>query len=710
MLLLCFCGCEGSSGPASGAPTGSVGSSGSAAADSPRVTSAETVARTQVIFGVDGNQDELLDNIPVPSDLLIAPVNATVSVPVPSESAPKYLRHGVESFNTLDGFSTAGNIIIPLDGPVNLDTVSPQSVMVFEQSTGQEVAYTAAVDNSGTPAGRYRLILTPTLPLLSHTSYMVIVTPTVIGSGNGSLVSSLNLEATKSTAPLVDSQGNSTFPGLSNAAAAQLEPVRQRLQPVWARAEAVTKVSRQQIPLALSFTTQTLHTTLQTIRDSAHGRATSEYAPKITLSYTTPEAIDSFYKSSQYLRGLKVFDDKDGNLFVSDHKNVGAIYIGTVSAPWYITDDADGPFVGSGANVQVAEYRDLEFLAILPKGQGPFPSVIFQHGYGSTKDDMGGLANYFCGRGRAVIGVDLVLHGSNAQFKGASSNGYNFFNQDNLQMLRDNLRQSVSNLCTLSRMVQTGMADFDGQAGPELKAGPTSYIGHSEGAIVGGVFAPLESDNAAAVINAGSGPFIPTIQANAGFGPQFDQALTLGGIQPGTPANRIYYFMAQTLVDDGDSSNYLPYALNGGLRGGAPAGATLLIDMFEALDLPAKVAVVGSQGQARALGAPQVSPLQVWPGVDAMPAPVTGSGEFQYQGGGHTWLINPYAGPPFGITTLSARRQALHFINTAEAGRPEIIKVFRGPAPSAAEPTLSTSLPSSVLEDGPDRLTEDPAL
>lgn len=571
--------------------------------------------------------------------------------------------------NSLSGFSTAGNFTIPLDGTVDLRTVTPETLLVLEQPSGAVAPVTTTVDSGG------RLIVTPFVALKPDTDYLVVLTSGVIGESQRPLISSPILELTKSTRPLADGSGTTTVPGLSSTQLQTLETIRQRLQPVWEAAEQATGQNRSDIPLALTFHTQPLFSTLQYIRDTAHSRPASDFAPSITLSYTTEQEIDNFYKSSTYNRGLNVFSE------VPEHDNVGAIYIGTIRAPWYIVDDTERGFIGSGSNVRIAEYRDLEFLAILPKGAGPFPSLIFQHGYARTKMDMGGLANFACGQGRAVIGVDLVVHGTNAPPPQiASLNGIDFFNQDKLTLLRDNLRQSVANLCYVNKMIVSGATDFDQNNEPDLVQGLTAYVGHSEGAIVGGVFGPLESDNRSAVINAGSGPFMSSIQVNAGFGPEFDQNLKVfGGIDPDTAEYRAYYFIAQTLVDDGDSFNYLPHAIDGSLRDGRAAGDTLLIDMFEVLDLPAKVAIVASQGQARALGGPQVSPLQVWPGLEAVTAPYLGSGEYQYRGGGHFWLLDPAEGPPNGATTEAARRQALLFIETAETGIGEIIDVFRGP-------------------------------
>jgi hypothetical protein len=291
---------------------------------------------------------------------------------------------------------------------------------------------------------------------------------------------------------------------------------------------------------------------------------------------------------------------------------------------------------------------------------------------------MAGLANDACASGRAMIGVDLVLHGANA--RRLAPNGFDFYNQDYLEMMRDNVRQSVANLFVLNRMVSSGQADLDGKPGADLVGGATSYIGHSEGAFIGGTFTPLESDNQAAVLAGGSAQLLIAIQSNPKFRDQFDAALQeFGGIEKDTFAYREYYFIAQTIMDDADSFNHLAHALDGSLRGGAPAGATLLQDMFEVINLPPLVVVAESQSQARALGAPQISPLQQWPGLQVAAAPYPGSGEYQYRGGGHNWILEPSEGLPDGRTTESSRQQAFHFIETAAQGAAEIIDVYQGP-------------------------------
>ena len=603
-----------------------------------------------------------IERIPVPNDLLRDPATGLNALPTPPSDAPKYLHHAVEAMNTLSGFSTGGRITIPLDGSVEVGSVTAQSVLVLaEDGTSAPMAVTSESDQL--------LVLTPLVALRPDTNYLVVVTSRVLDASGLPLVSGPQLQATKSRTPLV-------VPGLSQQQAQGFEEIRIRMQSVWQAAEAATGEPRENIPLAFRFRTQPLFSTLQFIHQSVQD---STVVPTITKSCTTPEEIDDYYKNT-----LNVFHDVSNQVsgpdgVVAAHDQVGAIYVGTIPAPWYITNDTEGPFVYNAAGQPVVNAtRNLQFMAILPKGAGPFPAVIFQHGLTRTKADMAGLANDACARGRGTIGVDLVLHGANARPR--FSDGFDFYNQDYLTMMRDNVRQSVANLFVLNRLVSSGNANLDGLPGPELLGGPTAYIGHSEGAFIGGTFTPLESDNRSAVLAGGSAQLLPSIQANEMFRSQFDNALqNLGKITPGSFYYKEYYFIAQTLMDDADSFNHLPHALAGTLRGGAPAGATLLQDMFEAINLGPLVVVAESQAQARALGAPQVSPLQLWPGLSTVNAPFLGSGEYQYRGGGHNWLLEPSEGPPNGDTTESSRVQAFHFIETVERGAAEIINVFQGP-------------------------------
>lgn len=610
--------------------------------------------------------------LPMPNDLMRDPQSGFNALPAPRDATSDYLPNAVAAINELQGWSTGGRLAIPLSGPVDLETVTPETLLVISQSDGSSAPVTASFEHDG--EGQ-RLLLTPLVALHPDTPYLVILTQGVLDEQGLPLISGPLLEATKSRTP-------SDIP-TGGGSAASFEGIRQRMQPVWLAAEQATGQNRAGIPLAFTFTTQSLFTTMQGIRESVHR---STITATVTESYTTPEAIDTYYKT-QLNVFHKVVPDANGNPVsgpdgeVAAHENVGGIYVGTIPAPWYIDDNLKGPsFQPEGNTVKNFGTRPLEFLAILPKGDGDFPVTIFQHGLTRTKKDLAGIANTWCGQGRAMIGIDLVLHGANNPKPKVLSDGFDFVNQEYPTMMRDNVRQSVANLMVLNRLITSGNARFGTQS---LRGAATSYIGHSEGAFVGGSFAPLESDNASAILACGSAQSMISTQANsARVGATFDLALQqLGGILPGTIAYREYYFIAQTLMDDADPFNYLPHAEDGSLRDGAAAGAILLQDMFEAINLPPIVVAEESQIQARSLGAPQVAPLRSWPGVAQVAAPYRGSGEFQFQGGGHNAIWEASEGPPEGATSEACRRQAFHFIESAEQGQAEIINVFRGPDP-----------------------------
>jgi hypothetical protein len=315
-----------------------------------------------------------IERIPVPNDLLRDPTTGLNALPTPPGDAPKYLRHAVEAMNTLSGFSTGGRITIPLDGSVELGSVTAQSVLVLaEDGSSAPMAVTSESDQL--------LVLTPLVALRPDTNYLVVVTSRVLDASGLPLVSGPQLQATKSRTPLV-------VPGLSQQQAQGFEEIRIRMQSVWQAAEAATGEPREDIPLAFRFRTQPLFGTLQFIHQSVQD---STVVPTITESYTTPETIDNYYKNV-----LNVFHDVSNGVsgpdgVVAAHDQVGAIYVGTIPAPWYITNDTEGPFEYNAAGQPVVNAtRNLQFMAILPKGAGPFPAVIFQHGLTRTKADMAG--------------------------------------------------------------------------------------------------------------------------------------------------------------------------------------------------------------------------------------------------------------------------------------------------------------------------------
>jgi hypothetical protein len=223
-----------------------------------------------------------------------------------------------------------------------------------------------------------------------------------------------------------------------------------------------------------------------------------------------------------------------------------------------------------------------------------WPVLIYQHGLTRNRLDALQLADSFAdadsdstvqgAQGYVVVAIDLPLHGitdpTNPLFDPANERTFNldlannstlapgpdgqidptgtfFINLSSVLTTRDNLREAVADLLTLTRSLP-GL-DLNGDGVPDVDAKRIHFLGQSLGAIVGGVFLGTPGNTAirtGELANPG-GELAPTIFDSPTFGPQFDAVLASQGIQTGTTAFAEFVRDAQNAVDSGDPDNYI---------------------------------------------------------------------------------------------------------------------------------------------------------
>ncbi|MFI4979723.1 MAG: alpha/beta fold hydrolase [Nevskiales bacterium] len=274
----------------------------------------------------------------------------------------------------------------------------------------------------------------------------------------------------------------------------------------------------------------------------------------------------------------------------------------------------------------------------LTKPAGGWPVVIFQHGITQNRENIFAVADGLARAGFVVVAMDLPLHGvtnkadpfyRNTLFTGSAaaglitgertfdldlennstsapgpdgnidSSGTYFINLQSLITSRDNLREAVSNLLTLSKTVTT--LDLDGDHVADTDPNRVYYFGHSLGGIVGGTLLGVNSSIRAAVLANPGGGVGRLLDASKSFGPVISAGLSAAGLKEGTDDYETFLRFAQTLVDSGDPVNY-----------GANASANHAIDLIEVInDL-----VVPN-------GAPSTCPVPLPAGISSAAALVT---------------------------------------------------------------------------------------
>lgn len=557
--------------------------------------------------------------IPLPNNLLTTSPGNSGRVMFPGTTAP------VQAINSLDGFSTSGNILIPFTGPVDPATVNGNTVPLIRESNNARVACTYQVVNNA--AGASTIVATPIRPLAARTDYVCVVTNGVRRPDSGSAVLSDNIiNFSKSRTRLIDVNGNSVEPLLSNALANQLEPLRFAMQGAWAQAEGATGLTRENIPLAFRFGTQPLNQILPILRNDA----VTNNNPLVPAALVTPAVWNAGLPAA-----LQAALAPAVAALTAGNSRVG---LGVISSNSYRTI----PSLNSFWNTTVAPTpRNINYVAFLPAAGTNFPTIVFQHGITGSKELAAIVAAGANPLGFAVIAIDLELHG---QLTEGANSGDGFINPANLRATRDNIRQSVVNLYYLNQAIVSNQSDLDPGAGVvSLAPAPPFFLGHSLGGIVGTIFTATETNLGRSVVNVAGGRLTALLLGSPTISPPIlaGLAATDPNLVPGTPQFAQFFLIAQTVLDDADPLNYAAAA-------GAKTGAASILQQSLIADnvVPPSAQYDLATAMGVNAGFSQVNAIAAQALISQAAAPFTGSGLFEINNANHGVLLNPADGTP----------------------------------------------------------------
>jgi len=532
--------------------------------------------------------------IPFPSDLMFSgTVDGTLNVPVadPNDySDPKV------ALNALDGFSPVGTMTTTFSTAVDdASLLGGDTVRVFSVSltgpavTGINSELVSGVDylafrapGDGTTVG-----IVPLRALAQNATYLVTLSNGIMTAGGKAFVSDFIYALAKTTSPL-HTGGVSNFGGLSDTQAQALEPLRQLTNAAEATVQAYTitndvadtvaDLPSANIILSWSFTTQSVSDTLAAVAGGAAAQTLMAVNSGMTLTALGLNAAGA---------------DAD-------------IYVGTLDLPYYLTAPgvpdnqeilskfwlaAGGGFTTRYNPMPVAtSTQTVPVLMTVPNGMampaGGWPVVIFQHGITQDRTNALAVASSLAAAGRAVIAIDLPLHGitdaTSPLYAGAGAertfdvdyidngtgvpgpdgviddSGSHFINLASLLTSRDNLRQGIADLLTL-RASLGGAVLLDGTmtpTGESLNGAAVNFVGHSLGAIVGGPFLALDGNVGTSVLGMPGGHVLKVLDGSPTFGPILEAGLASAGVMKGTADYEAFMNVAQTVVDSGDPINY----------------------------------------------------------------------------------------------------------------------------------------------------------
>jgi dienelactone hydrolase len=463
------------------------------------------------------------------------------NLPLPDATTNPSDYQDTQVLNTLDGFSLQPRLSIPFDGPIDVNSVSSNTV--FLVSLGDTLDHH---DHGGQAVGINQVVwdvASNSLHVQSdqlldqHTRYAMIVTNGVQDQGGHPVQATEEFRHFRQTV-----HGAYQHDLLDAVHAARRLGVRER-----------------DIVTASVFTTESATAVLEKIRDQVHA-AIPEPADfnlgqggertvfnlndvtGITWNKQTGDEPPTFTPTSLPVSLLRIVPGA-----------VGQIAFGKYVSPDYEVHPGEYvPPVGTRTGTPVVQgTNEIYFNLFLPSGLEPangWPVAIAGHGSGGSKNDVVAVAAKLAEHGIATIAINAVGHGfgplstlaisqqgsapvtfsaggrgidQNADHVIDAGEGVEAAAPRRLIHDRDGLRQTVVDLMQLVRVIEVGV-DVNGDGTSALDPAHIYYVGQSLGGDYGTQFIAVEPDVGSAVLNvpvadeAVRGVFSPTFRPSRG--------------------------------------------------------------------------------------------------------------------------------------------------------------------------------------------------
>jgi hypothetical protein len=447
--------------------------------------------------------------------------------------------------NTLDGFNLQPRLSIPFDGPIDVTTVTSQTVFLL--SLGSTLS---GGDSGGKVIGINQVVWDPATNTLhaesdefldQHTRYGLLVTRGVRDPAGDPIEAAeaftrfrhdLNFGQTKDP---------------------EMKAYRKALLDLFKEARAVG-IRPEEIAAASVFTTQSATAILEKIRDqiktATPAPADFNLGPSGTPTVFSLSNVTGITFNRQNTTGAILTPTPVPVAALGIFSGaVGRIAFGKYLSPDYETPQKFIPPVGTRFGTPAAQgTNEVFFNLFLPSGPPPaggWPVAIFGHGFGDNKNNSPLVVVVaMAANGIAAIAINVVGHGRDplgtltvSQAVGGPvtfSAGGRGFDQDGNGTIdstegvnaapprtiiasRDGLRQTVVDLMQLVRGIEVGM-DVDGDSVPDLNPSRVYYFGQSFGGIYGTKFLAVEPNVRAGVPNVPGGPIFEVARLG-GFRP-----------------------------------------------------------------------------------------------------------------------------------------------------------------------------------------------
>lgn len=602
--------------------------------------------------------------LPYPTDLYFAG-SADGTLNVPNQPA----------LSALDGFSTTAVIRARFGGPLNPASFTAQSVIVLQvtidnatkATTGVVQPLVFGIDYTvglGTEAGVGNTVLEirPTHPLVpsigtTNNGYLVFLTKGITDTSGHPTTADRDYASIQAALPSCAAIADASSQSICHSTGAHLQIAR------------AIGLDPADVVLSFSFSTQSIGDSLNVIEQTASAQSIRLHSTSLTTVQANPRlsghaniyvgtlSIPYYLSRAEPLTGYW-----RGNASSSQPKSRFLTRFNPVPVP---TETLQVPILVTVPNSNS-----------VPQGikpAGGWPVLIFEHGIARNRTDMLAVADSFADSGFMVVAIDLPLHGvtdptsplyasgANPLYSGLSlpgtgsiertfdldvlnnttgaagpdgqidASGANFINLTSLLTTRDNLRQGAADLITLVR----SLPNMSLGNGPSGDIDPTRihYLGHSLGAIVGGVYlgvAPKTEVSTATLAMPGGG-LANLLRDSPTLRPRIVASISA---PEGTTAFEQFIRNAQTVLDPGDPVNYI-----------AAAASQHPIHVLQIVGSPLSPSdqVVPNSATQRLIDAATLAPIK----PPSLPGPVTNPSGFRsyvnFLVGDHGSIIDPTA-------------------------------------------------------------------
>ena len=586
---LLFSGCSGSGHGSVGA-TNTTSGNGNPAGATPVPPPAATTALFQPLQGI----------LPYPTDLYFAgSTDGTLNIQPANALMPNQA-----AVNALDGFSTTAVIRAGFGGALNPASFTASSVIVVQVTIDNTTKATTGVVQPlvfgtdytvglGPEAGVGNTILEirPAHPLVPSTGttdngYLVILTNGITDASGNAASPDTAYANIKSAQPTCTSIADSSLNGICKLTGAHLQIAK------------ALGINPANIVLSFSFTTQATADTMAVITRTATAQPITVHNTGLTTAQANPQLHGH---ANIYLGTLSV------PYYLSRTAPLTGYWQGNPSpldaSSRFLTRFNPAPVPTETLLVPVlVTVPNANSAAGAAKPASGWPVLIFEHGITRNRTDMLAVADAFADSGFVVVAIDLPLHGltdrtnpfyasgANPLYAGLAlpasgsiertfdldvvnnttgaagadgqidPSGASFINLTSVLTSRDNLREAAADLITLTRSLPNLNLDTD-PAG-DIDATRVHYLGHSLGAIIGGVYlgATTSSEVRTATLAMPGGGIAALLRDSPTFGPRILAGLQAEGLQPGSTLLEQFFRDAQTAIDSGDPLNYIATA------------------------------------------------------------------------------------------------------------------------------------------------------